>query len=95
MDDLGFQVPDPRIADELITSLKCKGSALTREYSFTEYLGIQYSCSPDNKIISMTQSVLIQKFLDVTGMEDCNTNSTPVTCDTLGSDPDGEPMEEA
>jgi hypothetical protein len=59
MDDLGFQVPDHRIVDELIASLRCEGSVLVIEYSFTEYLGIQYSCSPDNKIISMTQSVLI------------------------------------
>ena len=44
----------------------------------------------------MTQSGLIQKILVATGgMHNCNSNRTPSTREALGSDPDGEDMEES
>jgi hypothetical protein len=93
VDDLGLQVPKKEIADQLIDSLKKKGFELTREGSFTEYLGIQYDHLDDGGI-SMTQTGLIQKLLEATGMQECNSNRTPTTREALGSDPDGEPMQD-
>ena len=43
----------------------------------------------------MTQEGLIQKILEATGMEDCNSNRTPCTKEALASDDAGEPMEDA
>ena len=43
----------------------------------------------------MTQEGLIQKILDATGMQDCNPNRTPTTKEALGTDEDGEPMEDS
>jgi hypothetical protein len=94
VDDLGLQVPRKEIVDQLIQDLKKKGFALTLEGSFAEYLGIQYE-QLDNDVISMTQTGLIQKIIDATGMNECNSNKTPATRECLGSDPDGKPMEEA
>jgi hypothetical protein len=95
VDDLGLQVPRKEIADTLISSLEAKGFSLTREGSFSEYLGIQYERSSDNRSINMTQTGLIQKILDATGMQDCNPNRTPATREALGSDVNGEPMEDS
>jgi hypothetical protein len=93
VDDLGLQVPKKEIIDQLILDLKKKGFALTLEGSFAEYLGIQYE-QLDNNVISMTQTGLIKKIIDATGMNECNSNKTPATRECLGSDPDGKPMEE-
>ena len=94
VDDLGLQVPHKRIVDQLISSLENKGFQLTREGSFTEYLGIQYDCLDNGKIL-MTQTGLIQKIIDAAGMLDCNSNRTPATREALGSDIDGEHMTES
>ena len=93
VDDLGLQVPKKEIADELIDSLRNKGFELTREGSFTEYLGIQYDHLEDGGI-SMTQTGLIQKLLETAGMLECNSNRTPTTREALSSDPDGDPMQD-
>lgn len=93
VDDLGLQVPRESIVDELIKNLEKKGFELTSEGSFSEYLGIQYDKSEDGKI-SMSQSGLIKKILEATGMTECNPNKTPATREALGSDPDGEDMDD-
>jgi hypothetical protein len=91
VDDLGLQSPRKNIINDLIETLEKKGFQLTREGSFTEYLGIQYH-HHENGTISMTQTGLIQKIIDATGMQDCNSNRTPATKEALGSDIEGEPM---
>ena len=42
----------------------------------------------------MVQSGLITKIMHATDMEKCNPNKVPALKASLGSDPDGEPMEE-
>ena len=93
VDDLGIQAPNKSIVDKLITQLKEKGFDLTLEGSFSEYLGIQYTKLSDTKI-KMTQEGLIKKIMEATGMNDCNSNRTPTTKEALGSDEQGEPMED-
>jgi hypothetical protein len=92
VDDLGIQSPKKEVIDELLDALQKKGFQLTREGTFSEYLGIQYTHNDKNGSINMTQEGLIQKIIEATGMEDCNPNHTPAIKDALGSDPDGEPM---
>jgi hypothetical protein len=94
VNDLGIQSPRKEVINELLQALeKEKGFQLTREGTFSEYLGIQYTHEDDkNGSINMTQEGLIQKIIETTGMQDCNPNHTPAIKDTLGSDPDGEPM---
>ena len=94
VDDLGIQAPRKEIVDELISQLRKKGFDLTFEGSFTEYLGIQYTKMGENQV-KMTQEGLIQKILEATGMEDCNSNRTPCTREALASDDAGEPMEDS
>lgn len=94
VDDLGIQVPHESIVDTLIKNLVKKGFELTREGTFSEYLGIQYK-KLDSNTVSMTQSGLIKKILEATGMNECNPNKTPSTREALGSDPEGKDMDEA
>ena len=93
VDDLGIQSPSKQVVDEFIAALEKKGFELTREGSFSEYLGIQYE-SCDDGSISMTQSGLVEKILEATSMQDCNPNKTPTTKEALAIDPDGEDMNE-
>ena len=93
VDDLGIQAPNKEIVDKLIGQLKQKGFDLTLEGSFSEYLGIQYTKLGNTKI-KMSQEGLIKKILEATQMEDCNSNRTPTTKEPLGSDDQGEPMED-
>ena len=94
MDDLGLQAPSMKIIDTLINNLENNGFELTREGSFTEYLGIKYHKNDDESIM-MTQEGLIQKIIEATGMEECNPNLTPTTREALGINPEGEPMEDS
>ena len=94
VDDLGIQAPNKEIVDELIVELRKRGFDLTLEGSFSEYLGIKYTKVSDTEI-KMTQEGLIKKILDATGMNECNSNKTPATREALGSDEQGEPMEDS
>lgn len=94
VDDLGLQAPNERVIDQLIDNLQKKGFELTREGSFTEYLGIRYERKPDGSIW-MVQSGLIDKIIEATGLTDCKPNSTPTTREALGSNPDGAIMTES
>jgi hypothetical protein len=93
VDDLGIQAPNKSIVDQFITALESKGFELTREGTFSEYLGIQYEHLDDGSI-NMTQTGLIDKVISTAGMDDCNPNKTPSTKEALPSDPDGEDMDE-
>ena len=93
VDDLGLQFAEEVTAEALISNLEKKGFTLTREGSFTEYLGIQYRSRSDGSV-EMSQSGLIQKILEATSMEDCKPNLTPCKKECLGMDPDGKVFEE-
>ena len=42
----------------------------------------------------MTQKGLINKIIETAGMTDCNPSWTPALTTPLGTDPNGEPMDE-
>ena len=94
VDDLGLQAPSESIINTLIENLQKKGFELTREGSFSEYLGIQYE-KLDDQSVHMIQPGLIQKILEATGMTECNSNKTPTTREALGSDADGVDMDDS
>ena len=94
VDDLGLQAPKKQIVDKLIENLQKMGFELTRDGTFSEYLGIMYTTLDDGSI-NMTQQGLIQKIMDATGMQDCNPNRTPSTKEALGLDPDGSSMDDS
>ena len=93
VDDLGIQAPTQKDIDELIKNLMAKGFSLTREGSFSEYLGIQYQELNDGSI-SMTQEGLINKIATAMGLENCNPNYTPCAKEALGSDENGANMKD-
>lgn len=93
MDDCVFSSPDPAEIDSFIARLRGLGFELTREGSFSEFLGIKLT-EHSNGTITLTQKGLIEKVLAATQMEDCNPNWTPASQLALGIDPDGPPMDE-
>jgi hypothetical protein len=76
----------------LIADLRERGFELTVEGSFEDYLGIKFR--RDEQGIELTQSGLISKIIESTGLQESNPNWTPATQLGLGSDPAGPPMRE-
>ena len=91
VDDLGIAYKDMTAVDKLISKLEGKGFGLTKEGSFTEYLGINYTHNKDGSIL-MNQPGLVDKIITASGMENCNPNRTPCTREALALDPEGKPM---
>ena len=91
VDDLGIAGKDMATIDNLIECLKKSGFELTKEGTFAEYLGIQYTTLSNGSIL-MNQPGLIQKIVDATEMNGCNPNRTPTTKEALGMDPEGKRM---
>ena len=94
-DDAGLGSKRKEDADNLVQQLLDRGFELTREGTFSEFLGIKFDKDKLAGTITLTQQGLIQKIVDTTGMQDCNPNWTPASPMALGSDPDGETMREA
>jgi hypothetical protein len=67
--------------------LTCKGA-------FCEFPGIKFEHNTDDGSINMTQKGLINKIIETAGVTNCNPNWTPASTTALGTDPDGEPMDE-
>ena len=78
----------------MVKRLKKRGFELACEGSFSEFLGIKFEKMP-NGAINMTQKGLIQNIIEAAGTTYCNPNWTPVSSTPLGSNPYGEPMDEA
>ena len=93
VDDVGIAYSDTSYLEELIEGFKSRGFELTREGSFAEFLGIQYEHQKDGTV-TLSQQGLIKKILKAADMVLCNPQWTPAAKDTLGIDPDGEPMSE-
>ena len=93
-DDTGVAAKSESIVEELVNALIQKGFELSREASFSEFLGIKYNELTDGSI-SMTQKGLINKIIAATNMEGCNPKHTPALKAALGLDPDGAPMSES
>jgi len=94
VDDCGIAYQSQKVLDEFIAALKAKNFKLTVEESFNEFLGIQYSPSPDGSV-ECTQKGLITKIIDATGLTNANPNKVPASSDTLGTDPEGKPFDES
>jgi histone deacetylase 1/2 len=94
VDDVGISAKRKEDVDTMIERLRKKGFKLTCEGAFSEFLGIKFEKDPADGSINMTQKGLIRKIIDAAGMTNCNPNWTPASTTPLGSDPDGEPMDE-
>jgi hypothetical protein len=94
VDDDGIAAPEAKYIDEFITCLETKGFTLTKEGTFSEFLGIMFSENKDAGTITLTQKGIIKKIISATNMENCNPNWTPAATSALGMDPDGELMTE-
>lgn len=79
--------------DSVVKDLRANGFEMTVEGTLEEFLGIQIARNAD-KSFTLTQPGLINKILKAANMEDCNPNVIPAQKQTLGSDPEGEPMKE-
>ena len=75
-DDTGVAAKSEDIIEDLVKTLRAKGFELTREATFSEFLGIKYTDHSDGSI-SMTQKGLIDKIIAATEMENCNPKHTP------------------
>jgi hypothetical protein len=67
---------------------------LTKEGSFSEFLGIKFDEDTKKGTITLTQRGIIKKVITATGLEECKPNWTPALTLALGMDPDGPPMQE-
>jgi hypothetical protein len=93
-DDTGVAAKSEADIQELVDALSAKGFELTREATFSEFLGIKYTDLSDGSI-EMTQKGLIEKIIAATDMENCNPKHTPALKAALGLDPDGKSMSES
>lgn len=94
VDDVGIAFYQKSDLDNLLTKLKERGLTFTKEGTFTEFLGIKFTKDEKTNTVTLTQKGLIQKIITATGMTDCNNNWTPALQQALGTDPEGEPMQE-
>jgi hypothetical protein len=94
VDDAGIAAPMVGLIDAFVDGLKAKGFELTKEGSFSEFLGIKFEEDTLAGSITMTQTGLIKKIIATAKMENCNPNWVPAAKEALGIDPEGKPMEE-
>jgi hypothetical protein len=94
VDDAGIVVPTIELINAFIDGLKVKGFKITKEGSFSEFLGIKFEEDTSAGSITRTQTRLIKQIIATMKMENCNPNWVPATKEALGIDPEGEPMEE-
>ena len=95
--DVGIAYSDASYLEELIAGFKSRGFELTCVGSaFAEFLGIQYEHQQKDGTIALSpqQGLVIKKILKAADMVLCNPQWTPADKDTLGIDPNGEPMSE-
>jgi hypothetical protein len=71
-----------------------KGFTLTKEGTFSEFLGIKFTENKDAGTIMLTQKGLIKKIISANNLENCNPNWTPAATSALGMDPNGKLMTE-
>ena len=93
VDDCGICAKVDSLVDTFISDLEKEGFKLTKESSFAEFLGIQYT-TMSNGDIHLTQQGLISKILTSTSLTDSNPNKLPSSTECLGINPDGEYMSE-
>jgi hypothetical protein len=77
VDDVGISAKRKEDVDDMVARLRNKGFELTREGTFSEFLGIKFEKDSTNGSVNMTQKGLIAKIIEAAGMTDCNPNWTP------------------
>ncbi|KAI2505950.1 transposable element-like protein [Fragilaria crotonensis] len=77
VDDLGIAYRDQSDLDKLFANLEAKNLSFTREGTFTDFLGINFTRDATNGTLTLTQKGLIQKIKEATGMSNSNYNWTP------------------
>ena len=75
---------------KLIADLRKLKFELTEEGDFNKFLGINFE-RKNNQVI-MTQTGLIDRIAEATGLQASNPNHTPTNQEALGKDVDGPPM---
>ena len=94
VDDLVLAFKDPTEKDRFLKAMQDYGFTLTMDDSLEAFLGIKFETLPDGGF-NLTQPALIDKIIEMTGMQDCNSSPTPAAPNQpLAKDPDGEPMNE-
>jgi hypothetical protein len=63
VDDAGIAAPTVELIDAFVDGLKAKGFELTKEGSFSEFLGIKFEEDTLAGSITMTQTGLIKKII--------------------------------
>ena len=93
-DDQIWLCPDNALIEEYVNKLKNLGYDLTLEEDgdIFGFLGINFQRNGDN--IELTQTGLINKVINFTGMTGASTKSTPAAPEPLGSDKTGEAFDE-
>jgi hypothetical protein len=94
VDDAGVAAPTEELIVSFISKLEARGFELQREGSFTEFLGIKFERDANTQSIELTQKGLIDKIVAVTGLQNCRPNAMSSSQLALGSDPNGEHMDE-
>ena len=92
VDDCVICVKDHKDIQHFVSKMEEFGFTLTMEDTLEAFLGIKFEHQPDGSF-NMTQPALIQKIIEMTGMENCNRSPTPAAPNQpLAKDPDGEDM---
>ena len=95
VDDLILAFEKPEEKTRFLKSMQEYGFTLTMDDSLEAFLGIKFETLPDGAF-NLTQPALIDKIIETTGMQDCNSSPTPAAPNQpLGKDPEGEPMQES
>jgi hypothetical protein len=93
-DDQIWLSPDDALIEEYVSKLASLGYDLTLEPQgdIFGFLGINFSQNGPN--IELTQTGLIRKIINYTGMATASSQPTPATPEPLGSHKDGDPFQE-
>ena len=94
VDDQIWIAKDPKHIKGHVESLQKKGFLLTMEDSDNIFGFLGIDIKRQQGTVELTQTGLIKKVLDCTGMSDSNPHSTPARNDPLGADKDGAPFKE-
>jgi hypothetical protein len=93
VDDTLFFGPDIKAIEKVISDLELAGYALTREdgdeATVFSFLGVSLTPNQATKMVTLTQTGLIDKILEASGMTDCNVRGSPSTTNGLGTDANG------
>jgi Reverse transcriptase (RNA-dependent DNA polymerase) len=93
VDDIVMAGAEGKAMDILIEALR-QDSDLTDEGELAAFLGIQVSKDSSGKRFILTQQGLADRIISALGLDDANPTWTPTNQDAVGSDVDGQPMNE-